>query len=119
MSQPTARDVLLASAENRLEPRKRVLKAGIIVHNGGEISYDCTILDVSESGVRIRVPRGRAIPAECTIIDIQGRMAHNVTVMWYNWPIAGVRLTASYAIDSSIPEHLKYLRNLWIECATR
>lgn len=104
---------------NRREARKRVLLDGKIVYSDGAASLDCTILDVSPSGACIRTPRGREIPSCLHLIDVRNRMAYEATVAWYKSPLAGLRFVESYPIGSALPEHLGYLRKLWIDCAMR
>lgn len=103
----------------RREPRKRVLLSGKIVYRDGAASLDCTILDLSAAGARIRMPRGQAIPARFHLIDIRNRTAYDAMIAWFAPPLAGTRLEDAYRLDGSLPERLGYLRSLWIECATR
>jgi len=109
----------LASENKRLESRKRVLKPGVLVQSDGAISCDCSILDISDSGARVRVPRNHTVPPKFMLIDIQGLMAHDVSLMWRRDQFAGLRFEVSHAINSAMPDHLKFVRSLWIERATR
>lgn len=106
-------------ANRRKTGRKRVLLGGKVVYREGETSLDCTIVDVSETGIRIRLPRGQGVPSSFHLIDIRNRCAHEITVAWLKPPLAGLRILHSYALDASLPEQLGYLRKIWIECATR
>ena len=109
----------LASDNKRLELRKWALKPGVLVQPDGATSCDCSILDISDSGARVRVPRNHTVPPKFMLIDIQGLMVHDVSVMWCNDQSAGVRFEASHAINSAMPDHLKFVRTFWIERATR
>jgi hypothetical protein len=99
--------------------RKRVLLGGKIVYHDGNTALDCTILDVSETGARIRLSRGQGVPSRVYLIDIRSHRAHEVTIAWFKPPLAGLRFEKSYVFDASLPEHLGYLRKIWIEAAVR
>jgi hypothetical protein len=92
---------------------------GKIVYRNGAVSLDCTILDLSASGARIRIARGQAVPSRFHLIDIRNRTAYDTAVVWLNPPQAGLRFVATYALGGTLPAELGYLRNLWIECAAR
>ena len=119
MAQPTAADILAASAENRLEPRKRVLMAGLVVVDDGTDVFPCTVLDVSATGARVRVAPERVLPGEFRLVVVRSRTAHLARVMWRNQQLAGVKFTETRFIDSHLPEELRYIRKLWIDSATR
>jgi len=119
MAQPTAKDILAASTDSRLEARKRVLMAGLVVPEGGIESFNCTVLDVSASGARVRVAPDRMIPPEFHLVVVRDRTAHQARVMWRSQQLAGVRFDASYTIDNHLPDALHFIQKLWIESATR
>jgi len=48
--------------ENRIAPRRRILKGGKIVVNNGFSTFDCTVRNLSETGARIRVVSIIGIP---------------------------------------------------------
>jgi len=119
VSQPTAKDILAASADNRLEARKRVLMSGLVVQEDGSEPFGCTVLDMSPSGARVRVAADRMVPQHFHLIIVRERTAHKARVMWRRQQLAGVRFESSVAIDNSLPEELHFIRKLWIQCATR
>ncbi len=108
-----------AADKRRKGGRKRVLLGGKVVYNEGNASLDCTIVDVSETGARIRLPRGQGVPSHVYLIDIRNHRAHEATIAWLKPPLAGLRFEKSYAFDASLPERLGYLRRVWIEAAVR
>ncbi len=99
--------------------RRRVLLSGKIVYRDGAVSLDCTILDLSDSGARIRIARNQAVPSRFYLINIRNRSVYDAIVAWLNPPQAGVRFAAVYQLGSDLPVELGYLRKLWLECAAR
>ena len=119
MSLPTAKDILAASAESRSEARKRVLMSGLVVQDGDTEPFGCTVLDVSASGARVRVATERMVPQDFHLIIVRERTAHKARVMWRRQQLAGVRFESSHTIDNHLPDDLRFIQKLWIECATR
>ncbi len=119
MAIPSAKEILAASAENRGEPRKRVLMSGLAVTEDGGDAFPCTVLDVSSTGARVRVGPDRVLPDVFRLIVVRNRTVHMARVMWRNQQLAGVRFEDTYFIDSRLPEELRYIQRLWIESATR
>ena len=119
MPQPTANDILAASADSRTEARKRVLMSGLVVQDGDTEPFGCTVLDVSASGARVRVANERMIPQNFHLVIVRDRTAHKARVMWRRQQLAGVRFESSHAIDNRLPDDLRFIQKLWIECATR
>jgi hypothetical protein len=104
---------------NRREMRKRTLMTGRIVHQEGGAPLDCTIVDLSASGARIRTSPGHVLPSHFHLINMRERTAHEVKVVWQKDQFAGLHFDSSYALGGSVPEHLQYLRKLWMDYATR
>jgi bifunctional ADP-heptose synthase (sugar kinase/adenylyltransferase) len=119
MAQPTAKDILAASAESRIAPRKRVLMAGLAVLESGEDAFPCTVLDVSSTGARVRVGPERSLPDEFRLVVIRNRTTHKARVMWRRQQVVGVRFEDTHFIDSHLPNELRHIQKLWIESATR
>ena len=119
MTQPTAKDILAASADSRLAARKRVLMSGLVVQEAGAEVFGCTVLDVSTSGARVRVAVDRMVPKQFHLVIVRNRIAHKARVMWQRQQLAGVRFESTYTIDNQLPEELRFIQKLWIECATR
>lgn len=109
----------MASQEGRRESRKTTLMAGRIVHEDRVTVVDCTILDISPSGARIRFPHGRTIPPHFHLINVRDRTAHDTKIVWRNAEQAGVHFEESYLLSGSMPDHLSHLRKLWLEFAAR
>lgn len=104
---------------NRREARKRTLMSGRIVHQDGAASLDCTILDLSASGARIRTAHGHTLPSHFHLINMRDRTAHEANVVWQKDQFAGLRFDSTYVLGGSLPVYLQYLRKIWMDYATR
>jgi hypothetical protein len=59
--------------DNRREPRRRVLKGGIVAFNDRRSTLPCTVRDVSDTGARLRVTGSVSAPDTFElIIELDG-----------------------------------------------
>lgn len=78
------------SDEKRVAPRKRVLKAGTIVFNNRSSTLSCTVRDLSDTGARLRVQKGHAVPSRFELrIEVDG-FEVPCTVAWKKGEDVGV-----------------------------
>jgi hypothetical protein len=63
----------------RVEPRKRVLKGAKLVFNGGVI--DCTVLDISAKGALVLLPAPMPLP-EQVALHLSGGVIYNARRRW-------------------------------------
>lgn len=105
--------------EHRHSPRRRALLSAKAVYPGGAISIDCTIVDRSEGGARIRAARNALLPNRFFLLDLKHATAHDVTIAWTAPPYWGLKFGRSFALNRDLPADLKYLAALWIEHAAR
>ncbi len=66
--------------ENRIAPRKRVLKTGTIEFDGGVI--DCAVRNLSDTGAALSVESPVGIPTEFNLIVISDRVNRKCRVVW-------------------------------------
>lgn len=114
----TASHLMTENSEHRKQHRKRILMAARIVAKDGQTFLNCTIVDLSVSGARLRLPSSRSLSNDFHLIDVGARMAHDAQLVWRKGDYAGVRFTANYALDNSLPDKLGHLRKHWLERAT-
>ena len=67
-------------SENRIAPRKRVLKAGEIEFGGGAI--DCVVRNLSETGAALSVESPVGIPAEFNLIVASDHVNRRCRLAW-------------------------------------
>lgn len=104
---------------NRRNLRKRTLINGRISQHEADASLDCTILDLSASGARIRTAPGHVLPSHFHLINMRDRAAYEVKVVWQKDQFAGLQFDSSHILGGALPKHLQYLRKLWMDYATR
>ncbi len=115
------REVVTApdQSDKRQAPRKRTLLSGKIVYQEGAISFDCTIVDFSATGARVRISRGQPLPSTLYLLDIRNAEAYEANVAWAKPPLWGLKFVHSYPLKTAVQPNLKFLRTLWIACAAR
>ncbi len=110
---------LQAAAEKRDTRRRRVLSFGLVVPDENHPGLDCTIRDVSDGGARIGFARTVPLPAQFWLIEVRARMAYRAEVAWRNDLEAGLRFHNQFALSAiADPRHL-FLKQLWLQHATR
>lgn len=67
-------------SENRIAPRKRVLKAGTIEFGGGGI--DCTVRNLSDTGASVSIESLVGIPDEFNLVVASDRVSRMCRVVW-------------------------------------
>lgn len=92
--------------------------AARIVAKDNQTFLNCTIVDISATGARLRLPATRPLHNDFHLIDVGARKAHDAQLVWRKGDYAGVHFTASYALDNSLPARLGHLRKHWLERAT-
>jgi hypothetical protein len=68
--------------DNRGQPRRRVLLSGRMVHSPHEETVDCTIVDVSSTGARLRLPDGAFLAEPLFLIDLTHGLAFKARLAW-------------------------------------
>ena len=75
--------------EDRIAPRKRVLKGGTIEFFGGGI--DCTVRNLSESGAALSVESPVGIPGEFNLVVAADQVNRACRVVWRKENRIGIR----------------------------
>ena len=68
VSRPTQVRPAVQAIERRRSPRRKVLKNGRIIPDNGLDPLDCTVMDVSQMGARLRVSPSSRIPRRFTLM---------------------------------------------------
>ncbi|KAB2911029.1 MAG: PilZ domain-containing protein [Hyphomicrobiaceae bacterium] len=84
-----------AQGDNRVAPRRRMLKAGIIAYNGRYATLPCMVRDMSATGARLRLSGSVGAPDTFElIIELDGLEA-NCEVVWRRDQDVGVRFVSA------------------------
>lgn len=84
-----------ASRESRVTTRRRTLFSGKISWPNGSFLRDCTIIDLSPSGAKIRIGHGQALPPDVLLFDIKNRKVFSAKVIWRKSPMFGLEFLES------------------------
>jgi hypothetical protein len=76
-------------SENRIAPRKRILKAGKIEFGRGAI--DCVVRNISSTGASLEVESPLGIPDQFDLVIVLDRLWRQCRVVWRKEKRLGVR----------------------------
>ncbi len=81
--------------QTRRRPRRKTGRSGLVTFNDGANFTDCTVLDVTEDGCRLRVEDAYAVPRFFTL-QVQGQPERwSCGVRWRSSSELGVKFIAS------------------------
>jgi hypothetical protein len=106
-------------SERRRWPRKEGLLSGVVADVNGEISFDCTILDMNPQGAQIAFSDKLPLGEQIYLLDISNLTAYLASVAWNNSDRAGLSFVQSCAIGLALPPGLKFLWRLFLEAKLR
>ena len=92
---PAAKPAPRADGDRRAAPRRRTrLRSGKIVDAGDRFVTECLVHDLSESGMRLRLPVGMSLPARFQVYDDQAGRLKRAELSWRRGDEAGIRFVA-------------------------
>lgn len=80
--------------DNRGAGRKRVLKGGTIAFNNRASTLSCTVRDLSDTGARLRVAKGQAVPSQFDLVVEVDGLEVPCSVVWRKGEEVGVSFDA-------------------------
>jgi hypothetical protein len=105
--------------DRRTSQRKQTCLPVKITYNGGAYSFDCVILDISDSGACIEIPDGETLPKHVDLIDMKGGVAYASEVRWRARSQLGVLFTCVYPLNGQLPEEARFLERVWTGSSRR
>ena len=84
----------------------------MVIYGEGAFSVNCRIKDISDTGARIIVSPGIAIPTRIVFLEVKPRVVHEALVVRAATPEFGLRFTSTHLLDGRLPEHLHYLKRM-------
>jgi hypothetical protein len=90
----------------RTARRHRVLMGGLIVSPCGSDVLECTVLDSSEAGAKVRVLGERLIPKEFRFVHLKYQNVHTARLIWRRGQLIGLSFSDSQALDEPLPLEL-------------
>jgi hypothetical protein len=120
MGEPDRQPILKGDSSNqRSAVRQRVLLAGKLVYGDADLSVDCAIRDLSESGARVRISGPVALPSRLAMIELRTGRAFDCEVVWRRMPEVGLRFLAVHDLADSDARELRMLKRIWSEATSR
>lgn len=110
MADPVHKD-----AESRQEPRRRVLLSGKIVYGAPEMTLDCAIADLSESGARVRLQGPEPLKEPIYLIAVRLGLAFRASEAWRNGAVVGLSFTSKYELRDPPAGLPPLVRRIWVE----
>jgi hypothetical protein len=102
-------------ANQRGEPRRRVLLSGKLVYGPSEMTLDCAISDFSRAGARVRLAGGEALIDPIYLIDTRHGLAFKAREVWRRGTLVGLSFTNYFDLNKPPPDLPKIVRRVWIE----
>lgn len=87
-------------AEHRKLPRRKVEQLVLMTADNGAIIGQCTMLDVSAGGARLKVDGDITVPDQFTLFlsKIDGRLKRRCVIAWRKDKQIGVRFVATESV---------------------
>lgn len=84
-------------AEHRKAVRRRVSQPGLMIHQDGSIIGECTMVDVSAGGARLKFDRAIEAPSDFVLVlsTVNAPMRRQCAVAWRDTKNLGVRFVSS------------------------
>jgi hypothetical protein len=98
--------------EQRAIARKRVLVGGVVVTDGGNVSFRCNIKDITTESARITIPGGQPLPPDVYLINLRDQTAHQSKVMWLRGANAGLHFLNSIDLSTATNTSVRFLRQI-------
>lgn len=97
--------------EQRSSPRKKVFMPAKVALGGAAI--DCTIRDVSASGVQLLAPSVLRLPDEVQLLILSEGLLIHAQRIWTRFPLCGLRFISVEEIRRSTHPQAAPLRQAW------
>jgi hypothetical protein len=113
------RDQRPPGAYERRPPRKRTCLNGKLVHGEGAFTIDCSVRDISAGGAKVVLAGHQPLPVDLHLIVVKYCVAYCAKAVWVNFPARGLQFHRTYPLSETLPDELKFLRQLWLDLSMR
>jgi two-component system cell cycle response regulator len=107
------------SLERRRVRRNRVLLRGKLVFDGGKLSTDCIVRDMSVWGARVRMPTEIVLRDDLYLIESQNCMAYESKVVWKKGHDLGLQFLGRRDLEVTTVKMFRDMRDIWLELRHR
>ena len=99
--------------ERRTEPRRLIDARGLVLSDGQEIR--CLIVDVSETGLRIRLDRAMGLMPTIVVVDLAAGTACEAQVAWTRGQDMGLKCSIrTTPLNGLVPGRLTLAKDAWM-----
>ncbi len=99
--------------ERRDTPRVRTLLAGKIISGDGFLSPDCTVIDLSSNGARVRISGGVTLPPPAGLLLVREGLLFDAAIAWRRGDETGLVFTGVHDLQLGDPPERRGLQALW------
>ncbi len=103
--------------DRRFEPRSPANAPAVVIAPGLELSG--LIVDLSATGLRLRLDRNLALPDQVQVIDIARGLALEAEVAWRKGQEAGLKLRGQSSLRGLVPSRLAAARAAFLRSGGR
>lgn len=107
----------MSTQDRRFEPRSPANARGVVVAPGLEMP--CVIADVSGAGLKVRLDRNLALPAQVQVIDIAMGVVIEADLAWSRGQEAGLKRKGQSSLRGLTPSRLAAARAAWMRAGGR
>jgi hypothetical protein len=105
----------MASEQKRAAQRRRVLLGGRLVYSPAELTVECAIVDISESGARVRISGAPLLVEPLYLVNLTHGRAFKARLAWRRANLLGLAFSEAYDLREPPPELPKIVRQVWVE----
>ncbi len=105
----------MSSEQKRAAQRRRVLLGGRLVYGPSEMTVECAIVDMSESGARVRIPGTPLLVEPIYLVNVTHGQAFKARLAWRRANLLGLSFSEAYDLREPPPELPKIIRQVWVE----
>jgi len=106
-------------AERREELRRRVLLTGILIHGPADLTVDCAIRDLTDSGARVRLGAPDDLSQPLMLLVCRSGEAFEGEIAWRRGKEIGLSFLRRCDLTAPLTGREATARRLWIERSAR
>lgn len=100
--------------ERRAHPRVAAnFRARGFYGPGNGLWADCTIVDLSQGGARLKIAAIYPLPARFMLLQFEGGLVYEARLRWRRGDLTGVAFDGRHDIATSTREGLSVIRETW------
>jgi hypothetical protein len=105
--------------EHRRSARHRAFLGAKLIFGDAAFTIDCVVRDLSETGARVKLPEGQAVPDHLYLLETRSGVAYEAHVAWKRHPEIGLEFLQKHDLAQAATPELMILKRLWTETRQR